>query len=439
MPLSRLITDLNYLYTQLSEHGSATSLVLEELRLTVARTNEIRRQLDIAQVKLSEVLSLAGKKFIDRQTTPDNTPQLLNYRFHIPEGLNTGIPEIDDAHRAIYQAGNQLSCQALQTNVNAKEVEAALHKLIQSVSIAFTIEEQMMDDTCYKHKDCHRAIHQRMRDYLSDMKELVATSPLTVVVKLEKFLGSWFLWHLQGEDVKFSKYALGEKQYCAIEATDLLQQLQSVMHTDPVCGKQVSDRSPFQLNRGDEKLYFCSSACFSRFNLTDESLHGDNKKIEGADTTVSTVTLPATQSNDESTFSDQGSSTRNPVRELGYLFRGQISSWLVSWRERRHVTRTSRILLSQYRSIASSHPNLLPGERYKLVVMVHTGCDTATANMILKRAEESFAEWPVSRALKLRDVVHYLTVTEYLDRYGKDFWLRSEINKLVASRIPGNL
>lgn len=439
MPVSRLITDINHLYTELSEHGPATSLALEELRLTVARTNEIRRQLDIAQVKLSEVLSLAGKKFIDRQITPDNTPHLFNYRFHIPEGLNTGIPEIDDAHRALFQAGNRLCWQALQTDVKAKEVEAALHKFIQSVSGAFTLEEQMMDDTYYKHRDHHRAIHQRMRDYLSDMKELVSTSPLAVVVKLERILGSWFIWHLQGEDVKFGKYVLGDKRYCATEATDHLQQLQSVMHTDPVCGTQVSDRSPLQINRGGERLYFCSSACFSRFNLADESRHSDNKKVEEADTTVSAMSQSAMQRIDESTFHDQGSFTHNPVRELGYLFRGQISSWLISWRERRHVTRTSRVMLSQYRTIASSHPNLLPGETYKFVVMAHTGCDTATANMILKRAEESFAEWPVSRTLKLRDVVHYLTVTEYLDRYGQDFWLRSEINKLVASRIPGNL
>lgn len=439
MPVSRLITDLKHLHTELSADGPATSLVLEELRLTVARTNEIRRQLDIAQLKLAEVMSLAGKKLVDRQIAPNPTPHLLNYRFHIPEGLTTGIPEIDASHRALYQAGNRLCLQALQPDVNAAEVDSALAKLIQSAISTFSIEEQMMDDAGYGHIDHHRAIHQRMRDYLSEMQTLEPTSPLAVVVKLERFLGSWFLWHLQGEDIKFSKHALSERQHSATRPADLSQKMKTVMHTDPVCGTQVSDLSTFQLTRGGQRLYFCSAACCSRFDSTSESLHGENKKAVEENTSAAEVTPPVAQGVEELTYSDQGGTARNPVRELGYLFRGQISSLLIAWRERRHVSRTSRVMLSQYRSIASSHPDLLPGEVYQFVVMAHTGCDMATANMILKRAEESFAEWPVSRALKLRDVVHYLTVTEYLDRYGKDFWLRSEINKLVASRIPGNL
>lgn len=436
MPVSRLITDLNHLHNELSAEGPASASVLDDLRLAVARTNEIRRQLDIAQLKLADVMTLAGQKFIDRKVAPNNTPHLLNYRFHIPDGLTTGIPEIDASHRALFQAGNRLCWQALQPDVNATEVDLAVGKLIQSANSAFSIEEHLMDDTGYEHSDHHRAIHQRMRDYLSDMQELATTTPLAVVVKLERFLGSWFVWHLQGEDVKFSKCVLSEKQYCATEPADLSQHLNIVMYTDPVCGRLVSDSSPYRLTRGGENMYFCSVACCSRFKLIDDKKPGD---IEKPDTSVPVVTLPASRGKEESTFSAQDSASRNPVRELGYLFRGQISSLLISWRERHHVRKTSRVMLSQYRSIATSHPDLLPGEVYKFVVMAHTGCDTATANMILKRAEESFAAWPVSRALKLRDVVHYLTVTEYLDRYGKDFWLRSEINKLVASRIPGNL
>ena len=369
MPVSRLISDLDHLITELSVDGPTTSPILDELRLTVARINEFSRQLDIAQLKLASALSLAGMKVIERQIESGDTLQLLNNRFKIPEDLSTGIAGIDDAHRAIFQSGNRLYWLALQRDVNAKEVEDELTHLIQCANTDFSSEEQMMHNSGYAHFDHHRAVHQSMWNYLSEMQELVSTQPLAVVVKLEKFLGSWFLWHLQRDDIEFSKYYLHERSDLP---APIAKPPASVVHEEPAI-------------------------------LGHEAI------------------------------------ARNPVRELGYLFRGQISSWLISWRERRHVARTSRAALSQYRSITASHPELAPIEVYRFVVMEYTGCDSNTAKNILNRAEESYAEWPVSRALKLRDVVHYLTVTEYLDLYGKDFWMRSKINKLVAAHIPKNL
>jgi hypothetical protein len=207
----------------------------------------------------------------------------------------------------------------------------------------------------------HRGIHPHMLDYLTEMKSVV-------VIKLEKFLGSWFLWHRQREDRHFSQYTL---------------------RIQP----ELSPSAEASLTSAEN----------------------------------STTSVAAEES------------VRNPVRELEYLIRSQLSAWLLSWREKRHVARTSRAILAQYRRISKEHPDLPSNAVYVFVVMAHTGCDSVTANMILDRAEESFAEWPVSRALTLRDVVHYLTVTEYLDLYGKDFWMRSEIIKRVNAYIPKNL
>lgn len=369
MPVSRLISDLDRLITELGVDGSANSKLLDELRLTVARTNEFRRQLDIAQLKLAAVLSLAGMRDIEQQTEAGYTSALSDKRFKIPEDLNTGIAGIDEAHRDIFQAGNRLYWLAMQRDANAREVDEALSGLIQCTQADFASEEKMMVNSAYAHLDHHRAIHRRMMDYLSEMQALVSIEPLAVVVKLERFLGAWFLWHLQHDDVIFSQY---------------------------------------YLQRGD-------------------------------DAPAPAAAQPATVSHQEAATADSDKIARSPVRELGYLLRGLLASWLITWREKRHVARTSRSILSQYRSIAATHPNWLPNEMYRFVVMAHTGCDTSTADMILDRAEESFAEWPVSRPLKLRDVAHYLTVTEYLDLYGKDFWMRSEINKMVARHIPKNL
>lgn len=369
MPASRLIADLEHLITELGADGPVSASVQDELRLTVARVNELRRQLDIAQLKLKSVLSLAGMQDIERQAESGAAPHIPNCRFQLPDDLRTGIAGIDEAHHAIFQSGNRLYWLALQRNVNAKEVDDALVELVQCAKTDFANEEQMMEISGYADFDHHREIHQRMLDYLSDMQELVSLQPLAVAVKLERILGSWFIWHLQRDDADFGKYYMG---------------------------KQSGLPAPIAI-------------------------------------------APASVDHVEPATSGREANGRNPVRRLGNLLRGQISAWLITWRERRHVAQTSRAILAHYRSITASYSGLDSSEVYQYVVMAQTGCDTNTAKMILSQAEESFAEWPVSRALKLRDIVHYLTVTEYFDRYGKDFWMRSEINKLIAAHIPKNL
>jgi hemerythrin-like metal-binding protein len=365
MPASRLISDLDHLTSELNREGTASAPLMDELRLTVARVNEFRRQLDIAQLILTSVLSLAGMKTVERQVEPGDTATFNNNRFNLPAEMCTGIANIDAAHRAIFQAGNQLYWHAMQHDINVNAVHEALWQLTQNTQNAFAIEEQMMLQSNYAAYINHRDIHQHMLDYLTEMKNVVAIQPLAVVIKLEKFLGSWFLWHRQREDHHFGLYSL-HKQSEAVPSIELPTMLTG--------------------------------------NATESAVHEE----------------PA----------------RNPVRELGYLIRSQLSAWLLSWREKRHVGRTSRTILAQYRRISKAHPDLPATSVYVFVVMAHTGCDSSTANIILDRAEESFAEWPISRALTLRDVVHYLTVTEYLDLYGKDFWMRSEIIKMVNANIP---
>jgi YHS domain-containing protein len=37
-------------------------------------------------------------------------------------------------------------------------------------------------------------------------------------------------------------------------------------HTDPVCGMQVSEETPFKSHNGTETIYFCSAACKAKFD-----------------------------------------------------------------------------------------------------------------------------------------------------------------------------
>ena len=116
-----------------------------------------------------------------------------------------------------------------------------------------------------------------------------------------------------------------------------------------------------------------------------------------------------------------------------------IALLLISWREGRHASRSCRELLAMYRTASTEHPELDHRELYKLVIMARNGCDAAAANVILKRAEESFAAWPVMSELSLSDVVHYLTVCELLGARNGEHWIHSDINHVVITRIPDNL
>jgi transposase-like protein len=115
---------------------------------------------------------------------------------------------------------------------------------------------------------------------------------------------------------------------------------------------------------------------------------------------------------------------------------------LAGWREKHHAAKTSKEMLELYRSLAAAGSARVGNKQqlYRHVVMARLGVNPAAADKVLARATESFATWPVERALTFRDVVHYLAVADYLasnnDVAG---WTRENMGRVVASYIPDSL
>lgn len=126
-------------------------------------------------------------------------------------------------------------------------------------------------------------------------------------------------------------------------------------------------------------------------------------------------------------------------RTMGDRLQGVIAAWLLPLHERRDAARASGEMLALYRSGKADHPGWSEQELIKLTVMSRARCDSAEADAILKRAEESFAEWPVRRELTLCDVVHYLSVTEFLSTHEDATGIQSNIARVVATCIPRDL
>lgn len=114
-------------------------------------------------------------------------------------------------------------------------------------------------------------------------------------------------------------------------------------------------------------------------------------------------------------------------------------SWLSAWREKRFTCECCHRLLKLHAEVLARHPALAGWPLYKQIVVQHVGGDLDGAEVLLQRAQESFASWPVSRDLIFRDVVHYLAVSELLARHSDTPWLQASVGRSVEAAIPRHL
>ena len=97
---------------------------------------------------------------------------------------------------------------------------------------------------------------------------------------------------------------------------------------------------------------------------------------------------------------------RNVLRPLNFV---------ATMRERRQIRRICAETLAQYRRIEADLPRSSKWDIYARVVESRCGiADRRAALAIMRRAEESFATWPVERPLSLRDIAQYIVVTDCL-------------------------
>jgi hypothetical protein len=87
-------------------------------------------------------------------------------------------------------------------------------------------------------------------------------------------------------------------------------------------------------------------------------------------------------------------------------------NFIAAMRERKHIRRVCAESLKLYRQIEIEMPHASNTDRYARVIERRSGADAADALKIMRRAEESFASWPIERPLNFRDIVQYMVVTD---------------------------
>ena len=112
-------------------------------------------------------------------------------------------------------------------------------------------------------------------------------------------------------------------------------------------------------------------------------------------------------------------------------------------RERRQIRRICSESLEIYRRVEREMPGASNLERYARVIGEQSGADPKAVQAVIRRAEESFATWPVERPLNFRDVVQYMAVTGGLKADIAVTGVRSAfvdlVFAIVADVIPANL
>lgn len=108
--------------------------------------------------------------------------------------------------------------------------------------------------------------------------------------------------------------------------------------------------------------------------------------------------------------------------------------------ERRYAKGASAELLRLFRLERQEHPELKGRALYEAVIARRLGADPVIKPAeVVKRAEESFADWPAEREVRFRDVVHYQIFDEYMRRGEVRVGTRTNIGVAVAQIIPEDL
>lgn len=204
MPMSHLLFDLETLNDRFDSEENAGSLTFDELRLVVARIAEAQRQLELASRKLGSVVSLTEAHIAHNRIDVGDEKPARNDHFPMHDSGLSGHDSIDEEHRELLALGNRVFAAACGDSPAA--VREMLILFAFRVGEHFKNEEALMDAHGYPHADEHRSMHQRMSEYIGEMREVAAQQPITVAIKIERFLGSWFVWHMERDDAQFARY-----------------------------------------------------------------------------------------------------------------------------------------------------------------------------------------------------------------------------------------
>ena len=123
------------------------------------------------------------------------------------DSLLVGVKDIDDQHRKLVNAIDQLMDACMQGKGRAA-IEQTLQFTVSYTKEHFGFEEKLQAQHAYPGMAAHKLLHsQFIRDINAFLKEFEQTGPsVSLTGKINKMLVDWLMYHITHEDKKLGDF-----------------------------------------------------------------------------------------------------------------------------------------------------------------------------------------------------------------------------------------
>ncbi len=128
------------------------------------------------------------------------------------DSLSIGIEAIDNQHKALFSAVNDLF-DACGKGLGRKKIAETMKFLQNYVGTHFGDEERLQQQYGYPAYPEHKKLHEEfVRQFLAYKAQLEAEGPtISLVGQFNGFVSSWLLFHISREDKKLGDYINNKK------------------------------------------------------------------------------------------------------------------------------------------------------------------------------------------------------------------------------------
>ena len=129
------------------------------------------------------------------------SPNLIEWR----DEFRIGLPEVDEEHRSLIDAINQLH-RELVVGAAITRVTGAIGDIHAAIASHFALEEKEMSALRYDGYVAHKTDHERLLDELLDILDDVVASGRYDPAILSGRLSAWFGEHFRTHDARLHRW-----------------------------------------------------------------------------------------------------------------------------------------------------------------------------------------------------------------------------------------
>ena len=129
------------------------------------------------------------------------SPNLIEWR----DEFRIGLPEVDEEHRLLIDAINQLH-RELVVGAALVRVTGAIGDIHAAIASHFALEEKEMAALRYDGFVAHKTDHERLLDEILDILDEVVATGRYEPAALSARLSAWFVEHFRTQDARLHRW-----------------------------------------------------------------------------------------------------------------------------------------------------------------------------------------------------------------------------------------